>query len=139
MNQLSDLHAIAMAACEQVQRDYAQMVLMDGENERLRQIAFAKQTKQRKKKQTSSHPRHMTGEENLEVLARADWNMAMKSVFQEATETFKACRKMNDNHYKALAHENKLQQQCDKAAGRLKNRQEKAAAAEAEKEAKCQE
>jgi hypothetical protein len=35
MAQLSDICAIAMAAVEQVQRNYAHMVLMDGENERL--------------------------------------------------------------------------------------------------------
>ena len=138
INQLSDIRAIAMAACEQVQRDYAQMVLMDGENERLRQIAFAKQTK-RKKKQTSAHPRHMTGAENLEALAQADWNVAMKKVFQEAVETFKERRAKIDRHYKALAQEDKLQQKRDKAANRLRNQTEKSAAAEAAKEAKRQE
>ena len=137
-NQLSDLRAIAMAACEQVQRDYAQMVLMDGENERLRQIAFTKQTK-RKKKQTSSHPRHMTGAENLEALAQADWDAAMKSVFAEALETFKQRRAKIDSHYRALAREDKAQQKRNKAADRLQVRAEKAAAVEAEKEAKRQE
>ena len=93
------------------------MILMDGEAERLRQLAFGKQ-KKRKKQQTSSHPRHMTGDENLEVLARADWETGMKAVFQEAAVAFKAQRKEINNHYKALAHQDKLAQQHQKAAER---------------------
>jgi hypothetical protein len=101
-------------------------------------MAFAKQTKW-KKKQTSSHPRHMTGAENLEALARADWDAAMKVVFHEAVEAFKERRMKIDNHYKALTREDQLQQKRDKAAERLRNRMEKLSAAEAEKEAKRQE
>jgi hypothetical protein len=63
----------------------------------------------------------------------------MKSVFQEAVETFKERRAIIDNHYKALAHEDKLQQKRDKAADQLRIRMEKLAAAEAEKEVKRQE
>ena len=138
LNQLSEFRAIAMAACEQVQKDHAQMVLMDGENERLRQLAFAKQ-KKKKKTQTTSHPRHMTGAENLEELARADWNAAIKGVFQEAANVFKAQRKKINDHYKALAQEDKLQQQREKAAERLRLRMEKQAASKAEKAAKRKE
>jgi uncharacterized protein (UPF0371 family) len=114
------------------------MVLMDGENERLRQLAFGKQ-KKRKKQQTSSHPRHMTGAENLEALARADWNAAMKAVFQEAVIAFKAQQKEIDDHYKDLACQYKLEQQHQKAAERLRVQMEKLAATEAEKTAKREE
>jgi hypothetical protein len=114
------------------------MVLMDGENERLRQLAFAKQ-KKRKKTQTTSHPRHMTGAENLEELAWADWDAAMKGVFQEAINVFKAQRKKIDDHYKALAREDKLRQQREKAAEKLRLRMVKLAASEAEKAAKREE
>ena len=137
-HQLNELRAIATAACEQVQKDYAQMILMDDENERLRQLAFRKQ-KKRKKQQTSSHPRHMTGDENLEALARADWETGMKAVFQEAAVVFKAQRKEINNHYKALAHQDKLAQQRQKAAERSRVQTEKLAAVEAMKTAKRQE
>jgi hypothetical protein len=138
LNKLSEFRAIAIAACEQVQKDHAQMVLMDGENERLRQLVFAKQ-KKRKKTQTSSHPRHMTGAENLEELARADWDSAMKGVYQEAVNVFKAQRKKIDNHYRTLAWADKLRQQRERAAEKLRVRMVKLAASEAEKAAKREE
>jgi hypothetical protein len=107
LNQLSEFCVIAIAACEQVQRDHTQMVLMKSQNEQLRQLAFTKQKKY-KKTQTTSHPQHMTGAEDLEVLAQADWDAAMKGVFQEAVNVFKGRCKKIDNHYKALVREDKL-------------------------------
>ena len=63
----------------------------------------------------------------------------MKGVFQEAVNVFKAQRKKINNHCKALTQEDKLQQQREKAAERLRLQMEKQAASEAEKAAKRKE
>ena len=78
----------------------------------------------------------MTGAENLEELARADWDAAMKHVYQEAVNVFKAQRKKIDDHYKALTRQDKLRQQWEKAAEKLRLQMVKLAAMEAEKAAK---
>ena len=76
------------------------MVLMDDENERLRQRALGKEKKQRKK-QTTSHPRHLTATEALDALARADFEQKMKNLFKEAVGVFRDCRKKINAHAKA--------------------------------------
>jgi hypothetical protein len=53
-----------------LEQDYAQMKLMDLENERLRQKAFAKdQRKAVRKKLASGQARHMTAPEMMDLLA----------------------------------------------------------------------
>ncbi|KAJ3551385.1 hypothetical protein NM688_g4733 [Phlebia brevispora] len=64
------LRTLLKAATAQMTKDYAQMQLMDLENGQLRQRAFGQE--KRKSKKTSTHARHMTGEETLMELARAD-------------------------------------------------------------------
>ncbi len=102
--QNAELHALLDVACKQLARDYAQMVLMDGENARLRQQAFAKGNKV-KKKETSGHPRHMTSVENLDLLACLDWEGRMKDVFKEAAPAFKGRRKSIETHQKDAVKE----------------------------------
>jgi hypothetical protein len=86
--QIEQLRAIANAACVQIQRDYTQMVLMDSENERLRQRAFAKQKMKKTNAKTTAHARHMTSDEILTKLAMADWRTTIKKVHAEAVPAF---------------------------------------------------
>ncbi|KIL55149.1 hypothetical protein M378DRAFT_18199 [Amanita muscaria Koide BX008] len=113
-----------------LEQDYAQMKLMDLENERLRKKAFAKdQRKTAKRKLTSGQARHMTAPEMIELLARQTWESAMADVFKEASSQFKARRKAIDDHHKALVTERKLADRERKAA----ERRAKKAEADAEK------
>ena len=125
--QLEQLRAIANAACIQIQKDYTQMVLMDSENERLRQRAFAKQ-KKAKTNQTTARPRHMTSNEVLEELALADWRAAMKNVHKEAIPVLKAQRKAIDNNAKQFGIAEKARKKADKERERIERRDAIAAA-----------
>ena len=114
--QIEQLRAIANAACVQIQRDYTQMVLMDSENERLRQRAFAKQQKAKKTNaKTTAHPRHMTSDEILASLAMEDWRAAMKKVHAEAVPAFAAQRKIIDDIVQKTIAAEKAQKKSDKA------------------------
>ena len=74
-----------------LEQDYAQMKLMDLENERLKKKAFTKdQQKTAKKKFTSGQAWHMTAHEVIDLLAQQTWESAMADVFKEASEQFKA-------------------------------------------------
>ena len=52
-----------------LEEDYAQMKLMDLENERLRKQAFEKEKQKNWDKLTSGHARHMIAAETLDLLA----------------------------------------------------------------------
>jgi DDE superfamily endonuclease len=113
-----------------LEHDYAQMKLMDLENERLRQKAFAKeQKKAAKQKLASGQARHMTAPEMMDLLARQTWEATMKDLFKEASEKFKVQRKGIDDYHKGLAAEKKAKEKARKAA----EREAKKAEAEAEK------
>ena len=130
--QIEQLRAIANAACIQIQKDYTQMVLMDSENERLRQRAFSKQ-KKAKTTQTTAHPRHMTSNEVLEELALADWRAAMKKVHKEAMPVFQAQRKAIDNNAKQIGIAEKARKKADKERERVERRDAIAAAKTADR------
>ena len=66
-----------------LEEDYAQMKLMDLENERLRKKVFEKGKWKNQGRLTSGHAQHMTAAENLDFLARQDWESRMKEVFRE--------------------------------------------------------
>ena len=111
--QVADLRMIADALCIQVEKDYVQMQLMDGENEKLRKLAFTKEKKKTtSKKASSSHPQHMTDSEALDALHRVEVELLMKEVFKQAGPQFKAIRKSIDDHYKQLADDMKRQEQA---------------------------
>jgi hypothetical protein len=98
------------------------MVLMDSENERLRQRAFAKQQKAKKTNaKTTAHPRHMTSEEILTKLAMTDWRAAIKKVHTEAVPAFAAQRKIIDDIVQQTVAAGKAQKKGDK----VRERQEK--------------
>ena len=67
------LITILKALCQQVQADYAQKHLMDLENEKLRQKLFSK-SKKKKDKRITSDAQHMTSNEVLDTLAKAEWD-----------------------------------------------------------------
>jgi len=75
------LRELLQAAAVQLQKDFAQMKLMDAENERLRKRAFAKKT--RKRIEGSGHARHMTAEENLTALELESRKTLWRAVLKE--------------------------------------------------------
>ena len=62
------LQDIIVQAGIALEEDYAQMKLMDLENERLRKQAFQKEKQKTQNKQSSGQARHMTAAENLDFL-----------------------------------------------------------------------
>jgi len=102
--QNSQLRQLIANAAAQMERDYAQMRLMDQENERLCQIAFTKQQAKAAKKETTTHARILTNEENTALLERAKLMLIWKSVFSEAKGTFKLCSEaINQYHARQAA------------------------------------
>jgi hypothetical protein len=73
-----------------LEQDYAQMKLMDLENEQLRQKAFGKdQQRAAKKKLVSGQARHMTAPEMVDLLARQTWESAMGDLISTIQDTTK--------------------------------------------------
>jgi hypothetical protein len=100
-----------------LEEDYAQMKLMDLENERLRKRAFAKEKKKGQHKLASGRARHMTAAEHLDFLARLDWERVMKEVFKEAAPQFKILKKNITDHEKAIEKAKKVaEREAKKAA-----------------------
>lgn len=89
------LRDIILQAGIALEEDYAQMKLMDLENERLRKQAFRKVKQKNQNRLTSGHARHMTAAESLDLLARQDWERWMKDVFKEAAPRFKVLKKIS--------------------------------------------
>jgi hypothetical protein len=85
-----------------LEEDYAQMKLMDLENQRLRKRAFEKENRKKQNKLTSGKARHMTAAENLDLLAHQDWESRMKEVLKEAAPRFKILKKNILDYHKAL-------------------------------------
>jgi DDE superfamily endonuclease len=139
-NENAELRNLLNAAGIQLERDFAQLKLMDGENERLRKVAFAKEEKRmRKKELTTVHPRHMTGTEMLHILAQNDWKKKMKDVHQEAATIFHGLRTAIDQHYKDLDDQAKAAEKEQKRQKVAAQRAEKAALVASEKARKAAE
>ena len=103
------------------------MKLMDMENKRLHQKAFTKCQQKAAKKLTSGQARHMTATEMMDSLARQTWESAMRDLFKEASERFKAQRKAIDNYHKQIAANRKAEEKARKAAERQAKKAEKEA------------
>jgi hypothetical protein len=100
-----------------LEEDFAQMRLMDLENERLRKRVFAKEKQKSQNKRTSGHARHMTANENLDLLARQDWESRMRDVFKEAAPRFKALKKNIVDYHKTTEKARKVaEREARKAA-----------------------
>jgi hypothetical protein len=110
-----------------LEQDYAQMKLMDMENERLRQKAFMKCQQKAAKKLTSGQARHMTAPEMMDLLARQAWESAMRDLFKEASERFKAQRKAIDDYHKQIAANRKAEEKAQKVAEHQAKKAEKEA------------
>ncbi|KAJ8085457.1 hypothetical protein PM082_004273 [Marasmius tenuissimus] len=82
-----------------MQWDYAQKKLIDRESGWLRAQLFKKENKP-KKKQMTAFARHMTSEEMLIELGKADWKEKMKAVF--SLEDIKKARGRYDAYKKLL-------------------------------------
>ena len=114
--------------------------MMDGENERLRKVAFAKEEKRtRKKELTTVHPHHMTDTEMLQTLAQGDWKKKMKDVHQEVVPIIHGLRMAIDQHYKDLDDQAKAAEKEQKRQEVAAQRAEKAALVAAEKARKTAE
>jgi len=120
-------------------KSYAKERLMDDENHRLRVELFEKkQTKMSKKgRKGDGHTRHMTSEEQLQLLGEADWRRNIEAVHKEVSERFKAIREAYQHGLKALEDKRKAEQAEEKkkrAAEVAKEKMDAAAAKKAESE-----
>jgi len=70
--QNSQLRTILDDVKDQLKCDHAHKIMMDQENQRLRQMLYHKNAS-KKKTYSSSEPRHMTSKEMLDHLAFAEW------------------------------------------------------------------
>lgn len=91
-NQL--LRELLEKAKVQIEADYALKLLMQGENERVRQQLYTKKTVDRKRAPGEGQARLMTSNEQLDALAKYDWKRNMEAVLHSkpARDAFKACR-----------------------------------------------
>jgi hypothetical protein len=126
------LREIIAEAALVLEQDYTQMKLMDLENEKLRKRAFAREERKTKKKLVAGQARHMTAEENLDMLAREDWEKLMKDIFKELAPRLKVQKKTITLFYQNLEKERKAAERAQKT----EERQTKKANADAEKAAK---
>ena len=109
-----------------LEEDYAQMKLMDMENERLRKRAFEKERRKKLNKLTSGHARHMTAEENINLLARQDWESRMKDILKEAAPRFKVLKKNILDYHKEIEKARKVAEREAKKAAAAAIRAERA-------------
>jgi hypothetical protein len=110
------LQDIIMQAGIALEEDYAQMKLMDLENERLRKQALEKGKRKNQNRLTSGRARHMTATENLDLLARQDWESRMKDMFKEAAPRFKVLKKNILDSQKAVEKAKTVAEQETKKA-----------------------
>ena len=109
-----------------LEEDYAQMKLMDLENERLRKQVFERENRSKQSKLTSAQARHMTAIEMLDFLARQDWESQMKDVFKELAPQFKILKKNITDYQKAIEKAKKIEENNKKKAAAANARAERA-------------
>jgi hypothetical protein len=91
-----------------LEADYAQVKLMDLENEQLRKQAFEKGKHKSHTTASSGQARHMTAKDNLVELAKMDWCDAMKDVWRELKLQFQVIKKALSNQQKAIEKAKKV-------------------------------
>ena len=101
-NQIAQLRAVLGKVKDQLEHDHALKILMEQENQRLRQILYHKDAS-KKKTYSSSEPRHMTSTEMLDALALAEWRGSWKTMLKEAGATFKKQKRLIELEEKRLA------------------------------------
>jgi hypothetical protein len=92
-----------------LEQKYAQMKLMDIENERLRVKLFNKIKKKEKSLLVTTDACHMTSEEMLDLLAREEWKRAMKELYKKLGPVFKLQRKWVADHMREEAKQRKAE------------------------------
>ena len=105
------LRDIIKQASVALEEDYTQMKLMDLENERLRKQVLEKGKRKTNSKLASGRARHMTAAENLDLLARQDWESRMKDVLKEAAPRFRVLKKDIVDYHKVLEKARKVAEQ----------------------------
>lgn len=129
--QNAELWEWVWSAKAHLERNYAQMVLMDKENQRLRLRAFGQA--KRKATRGSSHARHMTSSEMLDELAFEDFEKNLKAVFVEAAPLFKDLRGAIDQYHNEIIQRQKEELRRQKEEERERKRVEEAAEKERRK------
>jgi hypothetical protein len=109
-----------------LEEDYAQMKLMDLENERLRKQVFERAKRKTQNKPTSGRAHHMTATKNLDFLAQQHWERGMKDVFKEAGPRFKVLKKSILAHQRAIKKVRKVAKQEAKKVAAAAARAERA-------------
>jgi hypothetical protein len=127
------LDAVAKQAQAQIKADHAQKILMEGENARLRVALFQKAGK-RQKREVTGLARHMTADENMVLLARADFKAKMAPIFEQLVPKFRALKAAYKAGLKAVADEAKKAEADAKKKVADDERRVKAAEKEQEKE-----
>jgi hypothetical protein len=107
--QNNELRGIIIQAGVVLEQNYAQMKLMDIENERLRVKLFNKIKKKEKSLLVTTDARHMTSEEMLHLLAREEWKRSMKEVYKKLGPVFKLQRKRVTDHMREEAKRRKAE------------------------------
>ncbi|KAF5356505.1 hypothetical protein D9757_014230 [Collybiopsis confluens] len=109
------LRSLAVGAGHLLEANYAQMKLMEAENQKLRFKAFGKK-KQRVALNTGT-ARHLTSDEMVNMLAKEDFKKSMTAVLKQVRPRFKAIRKQLADAEKALKiARKKAESQAKKAA-----------------------
>ncbi|KAG6876604.1 hypothetical protein C0992_012283, partial [Termitomyces sp. T32_za158] len=95
----------------QIKADLASKKLMDAENERLRQLLYAKQNKPKKQQVGGVGARHMTSLETLEALSYIDWKERMAIVHGElkGLSSFVKQRERCDDTWKDMMERERVQ------------------------------
>lgn len=102
----------------ELEQDYAQMKLMDSENEQLCQKAFSKdQQKAARKKLTSGQAHHMTAPKIVDLLVQQTLESIMGDLFKEASEQFKMRQETIDDHHKQVTANKKVEEKAWKVEG----------------------
>lgn len=120
VEQVKAQNAQLLAVCRelgmQVEAGHVNLVMMGRENGLLRQRLFRKDKKKPKRLLDTSHSRHMTGAENMMLLARLDWEKGMSEVFKELGPRFKDIRKKIDTKAREEAQAaDRVQKEGEKA------------------------
>ncbi|KAJ7191437.1 hypothetical protein GGX14DRAFT_407231 [Mycena pura] len=132
-----ELRRILKAAGVELEKNHAQMILMNNENGRLRQQLHAKKKKP-KRSYTTGEARLMTSDEMMEALLRDEQKKEMKELLNDLRRTkFPGLRLKIRAQEKAQEKQIKDAEKAAKAANREVQRAAKAAEKEAQKAAKA--
>jgi hypothetical protein len=114
------LQALLDRAREQVEADHAQKLLMDRENARLRSLLFQKSGR-RGRTEVAGAARHMTADENLDLLAKRYAEQVMKTIITEMAPHLWRIR----DHDKEMVEEEEARRKEEVAKEKAKQKEEK--------------